>query len=176
MNLGIHIIKVIEFITTDWDAKKSIGMMIITLLGLVVNAVFPLIALILLVFADMRFGIRKYVKKKIDNGEKVNNRSYKNVTSYGVRKTLSKLGDYLFIVAVIVVFEVFVLRHLGINVERGNLTVSTFTILVLCLVEIKSIDENFMEVRGISLLKGVSNFFFKKDILKDINNEDNRKA
>ncbi len=176
MNLGIHIVKVIEFITTDWDAKKTIGMMIVTLLGLMVNAIFPLIALIILVFVDMRFGIRKHIKKKRDAGEKVHERSIRNLNSGGMRRTFSKMGDYLFLIIGIVVFEVFVLRHLGVNVERGNLTISTFTIFLLCLIEVKSIDENFMEIRGISILKSISNFFFKKDILKDINNEDNRRA
>ncbi len=162
MNAGIHIKKVIMFYCTDWELWKVLGASIALLLSILLKVIFPAIGLLLLVLLDMRFGVKKYVKSQKDNGvELKSERSYRNIQSGGVRKTFSKIGDYLTVILVFVIFEA-ILEYMGVNLKYQNFTLSNFVVLLLCINELKSLDENIRKLQGISLLRSVLDFVFRR--------------
>ncbi len=141
MNAGIHIKKVILFYCTDWQLWKVLGASMALLLSILLKVVFPAIGLLVLILLDMRLGIKKHIKVQKSEGVNLKSeRSYRNMHSSGIRKTFSKIADYVTVILVFVIFEA-VLEHLGINIKYNNLTVSNVVVLLLCLVEVKSVDE-----------------------------------
>lgn len=173
MNSGNHIRAVYLFYTQDVGVWKVIAGAGMTLLAMLVNIIPPLLALGVLILIDTRFGIKKYIKRKNKENKRILSRE--NFRSWGIRKMFSKTADYAFIIVASLFMETFVLEHLGINYKYNNLTLTTFTVLAMCLVEIKSINENFYEIHGVSLFKYVLLYFFKKkpvtEILEELNNE-----
>lgn len=176
MNSGSHIRTVYLFYTQDLEVWKVVAGAGMTLLAMLVNIIPPLLALGVLILIDTRFGIKKYIKRKNKENKKILSRE--NFRSWGIRKMLSKSADYMFIIVASLFMETFVLEHLGINFKHNNLTLTTFTVLAMCLVEIKSINENFYAVNGVSLWRYVLLYFFNKkpvtEILEELN--DNEKS
>lgn len=172
MNTGMYMRKVAIFYTTNLEIWKVLAVALSALISILINVIVPLLVLLVLILIDMRFGIKKYVKRKNEQGEKLkSNATYKNVKSYGIRRTLAKLADYLFFILVVIAFEL-LLEHLKINVHFQNVYLSTLTVLLLCIVELKSIDENFRELQGISIMKHLVNFVFRKKSVSEIVNEE----
>lgn len=168
MNAGIYIKKVILFFSTDWEIWKVLSVAGSAVLSLFLSTLVPSIILVVLVLIDMRFGIKKYMKEKETAGEILKSRKpVRNVKSWGIRKTISKLSDYLFIITGVIVFEI-LLKHLDINIQYEKISISTLAILLLCIVELKSIDENIRELRGVSVITAILDFIFRRKSAKEI--------
>ncbi len=168
MNAGIHIKKVILFYCTDWQVWKVLGASAAIILSILLKVIFPAIALLLLIFLDMRFGIKKYVKRQKEKGAALKSeRSYRNIRSEGIRRTFSKIADYLTFIIVFIVFES-VLEWMGVNMKYGNFDLSNLVVLLLCVTELKSIDENIKELQGISMLQSVIDFVFRRKTVAEI--------
>ncbi len=156
------------FYCTDWQLWKVLGTSIALVFSILLKVIFPSIGLFLLILLDMRFGVKKYVKKQKDDGMKLKSeRSYQNIQSGGVRKTFSKIADYITIILVFVVFEA-VLEYMGVNLKYQNFTLSNFIVLLLCINELKSLDENIRYLQGISLLTSVLDFVFRRKSVSEI--------
>lgn len=176
MNAGIHIKKVLLFYSTHWEIWKVIGAGGAILLSVLLKVVFPAILLIVLIVLDMRLGIKKYIKRRKEQGLEVKSeRSYKNIRSYGIRRTWNKTADYVVVIMVFIVFEA-LLQYMGLNITYNNFTVSNLIVLLLCLTELKSVDENIRELHGISFFKSVIDFVFrKKSVAEIISEKENEK-
>ncbi len=161
MNTGTYIRKFFMFFTANIDLSKIIGLMISALMAELINTLPLIIALVILMLIDLRFGVKKWIKKEQKAGRKVNRFFILNFNSDGMRKTLSKGTDYFWMIICAVVFEILVLQHLDIKIQWRNLNIPSLMIAIMCFVEIWSIGENYKELRGynivtyiISVLKG----------------------
>lgn len=168
MNAGMHIKKVLLFYSSNWELWKVLSTGGALLLSIVLKVVFPVLLLVVLILLDMRLGIKKSIKHRKEKGEVVKSeRSYHNVRSDGLRRTFSKMADYAVIILVAIVFEG-VLEHMGINIKYDNFTLSNLIVLLLCITELKSVDENIKELQNISLLKSIIDFVFRRKSVSEI--------
>lgn len=176
MNAGMHIKKVLLFYSTNWELWKVLSTGGALLLSIVLKVVFPALLLIVLILLDMRLGIKKSIKRRKEKGEVLKSeRSYRNIRSDGVRKTFNKTADYIVVIIVVIVFEA-VLEYMGVNVNYNNFTLSNLIVLLLCITELKSVDENIKELHNISLLKSVIDFVFRrKSVSEIVNSRENEK-
>ncbi len=160
------------FYCTDWQLWKVLGASIAVILSILLKVIFPAIGLLLLILLDMRFGVKKYVKEQKDKGVKLKSESlYRNLQSEGIRKTFSKAADYLIFIIVFIVFEA-ILEHMEVNLKHHNFTLSNLVVLLLCVTELKSIDENIRELHNVSILTSVLDFVFRRKNLGEIINND----
>lgn len=112
-----------------------------------------LIVALVLLFADLRFGIQAAIKR----GEKIR-------SSRAVRRTLNKFVDYICWVAIAWTMGASFGRILDIPV------LAAIIMLVICLIEVSSIFDNYFECHGLHLKFNVWKFFghiFKIDNLED---------
>ncbi len=177
MNAGVHIKKVLLFYSADWELWKILGAGFALLFSVLIKVIFPAVVLVVLVLLDMRFGIKKHIKRRVEKGDiPKSQRSFKNIRSGGVRRTFSKIADYLIVVMAFIAFEG-LLEYMEVNVKYHNFTLSNLMVFLLCLNELKSIDENLKELRGIGLLKSAFDFVLRRksvnEIILDKNEESN---
>ncbi len=169
MHSGTHIKTVFLFYCQNWELWKVLSTALAVLLSVILKVLFPTIGLLILVLIDTHFGVKKYIKKQLELGKQLKSeRTYKNIQSEGLRKMGSKISDYLIFIVVFVSFESLVLEYMGINITHNNLTVSTVVVMLLCLVEIKSIDENMKKLHGISLYRSIVDFVFRRKSVSEI--------
>ncbi len=171
MNTGIHIKKVLMFYSADFQFWKVLGGVVAIVLSILIKVLFPAIGLIILVLLDVRFGIKKFIKNKKKEGVVLKSEhTYRNVKSEGLRRTISKITDYVIFIIAFMTLEV-IMTSMGVNVSYENFSLSTFVVLLLCLVEMKSIDEKFEELYKISILTSVLDFVFRRKSVDKIVSE-----
>lgn len=166
MNAMQHIEKFIDWLFFDWRQYKWISLVVSFLGSFFLSISVPLFGLAVLILIDMRFGLKKYIKRQGGDPNDTRNLFY-FLRSGGIRRTLSKAGDYMFIIISVSVFE-WVLQHLGINLTLENIRLTNIIIFLLCSVELKSIDENIQEIRGLSIVSRLIDLIYKKLGLEDI--------
>ncbi len=171
MNTGIHIKKVWMFYSTDFQLWKVLGGVGAIVLSVLLKVLFPAIGLTVLVLLDVRFGIKKFIKNEKEKGVVLKSEhTYRNVHSEGLRRTVSKITDYVIFIIAFVTLET-ILTDMGVNVSYENFSLSTLVVLLLCLVEVKSIDENFEELYNISILTSVLDFVFRRKSVGEVISE-----
>ncbi len=175
MNAGIHIKKVLMFYSTQWELWKVLGTALALLFSILLKVIFPATGLFMLIFLDMRLGIKKHIRKKKATEKLKSECCFRNIRSEGLRKTFSKIGDYLTVILVFVVFEG-VLEYMGVNVKYNNFTISNFVVLLLCLTELKSVDENIRELQNIGIYQKIVDFVFKRKSIREIVAQDDKKS
>ncbi len=176
MNTGIHIKKVLLFYLHDWELWKVLGAAFALLLSILVKVIFPATGLLMLILLDTRLGIKKHIKKEKSKGVVLKSeRSIMNLQSVGLRKTFSKIADYLIVILIFVFFEG-ILEYMGVNVKYNNFTVSNFVVLLLCLTELKSVDENIKELHNISLYQRINDFIFKRKSISEITTDEHNSS
>lgn len=144
------------------NLEKLVVMILTAGLSIFVNVAIPSIALVLLVIFDNITGIKASViqKKKVNPDANIN--FWNTINSRGLRRSMSKLKDYFTIILVFFFFEWLVLDYLHINFKYERVTISTVTVVILCGIELLSIDENFKKINGISIFSKIFDIFFKK--------------
>ena len=129
----------------------------------------PLIGLYLLVGIDFIMGVKISIKeaRKTEPKKKVG----RILTSGGFRQTWRKSTEYFF-----GILGFFVLDHmiLGGNLELfgTNIHLAYLAIMVCAGIEIKSLNENLIILRGVSILGGIFKLIKSKSIEKTIDSLD----
>lgn len=171
INSGIHIKKFSVWLFQDWELYKVFSLAFSIFLSIFTSVAVPFLALLALILIDTRFGIKKWMCKQKKKGNvTLKKYSFQNIRSWGVRRVLSKIADYVFILAASVILEL-LLEYLHLNAKYDHLHLSTLVAFLLCAVELKSIDENVKSIRGISVISAVLNYFVKKNNIKELYEE-----
>ncbi|MDT9499132.1 phage holin family protein [Capnocytophaga canimorsus] len=171
LNSGIHIKKFSIWLFQDWELYKVFSLAFSIFLSIFTSVSVPFLALLALILIDTRFGIKKWMFKQRNKGNANLRRfSFQNIRSWGIRRVLSKIADYVFILAASVILEM-LLEYLHLNAKYDHLHLSTLVAFLLCAVELKSIDENVKTIRGISIISAVLNHFLKKNNVKELYEE-----
>ncbi len=162
------------FYSTNFGIWKTLCIAGAILLSIFLRVLFPILGLIILVALDMRFGIKKYVQNEKREGRLLKSEKlHKNIKSGGFRKTLAKSADYVIFIIAFMVLEA-IMENMGVNIKYENFSLSTLVVLLLCVTEVKSLDENFEEIYGVKILTSVLDFVFKrKSVSEIITNRDN---
>ncbi len=161
------------FYCTDWQLWKILGASMAVILSILLKVIFPAFGLLFLILLDMRFGVKKHIKEQKDKGIKLKSESlYRNLQSEGIRKTFSKAADYLIFIIVFIVFEA-IIEYMGVHITYNNFTLSNLVVLLLCLTELKSIDENVRTLHNVSILTSVLDFVFRRKNVDEIINNRN---
>lgn len=171
LNSGIHIKKFSIWLFQDWELYKVFSLAFSIFLSIFTSVAVPFLALLALILIDTRFGIKKWMFKQRSKGNvNLKRFSFQNIRSWGIRRVLSKIADYVFILAASVILEM-LLEYLHLNAKYDHLHLSTLVAFLLCAVELKSIDENVKSIRGLSIISAVVNYFVKRNNIKELYNE-----
>lgn len=141
---------------------RAIGMLMFgsEMVGIVQELRWMLLALVIFIIADFRFGwgeSNKHYTLAKEAGNRTLMDKYKWRTSRALRRTINKAIDYLMWLAIGVVFGMSLLEPVGIAHIYG--AVAAMFVAWLC--ELKSIIGHFFYLRGVSVEKNTINGFFK---------------
>jgi hypothetical protein len=123
--------------------------------------------LLLIVFIDLRFGIKVYCKDKGKILKIKKPSTWSLLTSSGFRKTFNKIKDYIFLIFAIFLLDKYMLN---IGVLFFNYTLTHLSFIVLSGVELWSIGENFKKIRGYNFLELLHKIIVKKSLNDAIEN------
>lgn len=119
------------------------------------------IGLLILILIDLITGIKVYVK---DNNLKLSlfkPSTWGIINSAGLRQTIAKFKDYVVVIVAVFFFDNYILKS-PLIAFGYNLT--EILILVLAVVELWSIGENFKSLRGYNIFDYIRKLIFKKDL------------
>ena len=140
-----------------------------SLASFISTSLVPVIALVALILIDLAFGISVSIKKEKAKDKKKS--IFRIIKSSGLRNTFNKIKDYLLLILTVFIFEEVLI---GQHIQLFGLTVSfTFaTVFALGFIEVKSINENFTELRGVGMLQFIFKLVKSKEGLLDTLEED----
>jgi len=138
------------------------------------TVVYPLIALLLVIIADLFTALISYFYNlRIIEKRKLNLKDYRyGIVSGGLRQTIKKGYQYGMAGIVVFIIEIFGFGgslEFEVPLVHIQATLTQFVLWAFILIEFKSIDENLKEVSGKSLIESVANIFtYFRDIVSRI--------
>jgi hypothetical protein len=163
---------VVKFWSKYQDSKLAL-FLITPLIAFLMTHEFLVYTLMLLSLLDLVTGIEKtanHKKLKLNLLKKENWKNWRVITSEGIRKTCNKIKDYGLLTIVIFLLETNVIGKTIIEFNPQNFTLTAWTLVGLCFIEVWSIYENREEIGKRNYLKIMLNFLPEKvqDLFKKI--------
>ncbi|WP_062057428.1 hypothetical protein [Aquimarina longa] len=156
---------------TRFNLKKAFLLFISPLLVICRDYETMIFGLISIMIINLRTGIKVYCKENYCKISILKPKTWEHLKSIGLRKTMSKLKDYILVIIAFFFFENYLLKS-PLDIFRYNGT--ELIIVTLGLIEVWSIGENFKKLRGYNIFEYIKNLIIKRDVqtvIKDITDE-----
>lgn len=121
----------------------------------------PLIGLYFLIAIDFVLGVKVSIKN--DREKEPNKKIGKILTSRGFRQTWRKATEYFFGIMAFFILDQMVLGG-DLSLLGTNLNLAFLAIIVCAGIEIKSLNENLLKLRGQSILGGIFKLIKSKSL------------
>lgn len=146
---------------TQFNYKKGILLLTSPILAMWQDYRVMTAGLLVIMFVDLYTGIKVYCTKNNVKLSIFKIKSWGHIKSGGLRRTLSKLKDYLLVIIAFHFFETYVLKSpLDIFGYKGT----ELIFVTLAVIELWSIGENFKAKRGYNIFEYMKRLLINRDI------------
>lgn len=153
---------------SGFNLQKALLLLASPFLAMWHNYKIMAVGLLVVMILDLRTGIQVYCKKNNVKIKVLKPKSWGYIQSAGLRRTMSKLKDYLGVIIAAYFFGHFILKE-PLDIFGYNLT--ELMMVVLGAIELWSIGENFKELRGYNIFDYIKKLIINRDagaVLDDI--------
>lgn len=134
------------------SAPKWLLLGLTSILTTILSLKLALVGLLFFILIDLYTGIKKYIfinNIKVEFSKKF----FLTLKSGGLRDSYNKVGEYLFTILMVVVFESLVFNTTSIELQGRQFTLSELSVIIACSIEMWSLFENREVYTGRNPLK-----------------------